>query len=63
MKIEYRPVIRVNKALWTIVDPINFIVERFGRQARLIFKTNSTGRMVTTNIVNGRIRSVPFTTR
>lgn len=63
MRVKCRSIIKVNNVIWNIIDSINMIIERCGIQARLIFKTRNSGKMVGTNVVNGRIRSVPFTTR
>lgn len=60
MQIEQYSVIKVNKVVWNLIDPVNNIVERLGIKARLIFKTKNLGRMVHTNKVNGRIMSSPF---
>jgi hypothetical protein len=53
-------VIKVNNVVWSIVDAQQFIIKRFGLSARLIFKTATTGIMLTRNVQNGRIRREKF---
>ena len=60
MQVEQYSLIKVNKVVWHLTDPINNLVERFGIKARLIFKTKNSGKMVLTNKLNGRIMSTPF---
>jgi len=60
MKVEHS-VIKVNNVVWNVLDPVNFVVERLGIKARLIFKGKNKGRLIQTNKQNGRIMSVKFT--
>lgn len=53
---ETEHVIVINNVQWKIVDPVNFIVERFGRQARVIWK-KGVPKLFLRNIVNGRFLS------
>jgi len=49
-------VILINKVQWKIVNAATFVVERYGRQARVIWK-NGVPKLFMRNIVNGQFRS------
>ena len=49
-------VIVINKVQWNIVNAVTMVVERNGRQARVIFK-NGKAKLFMRNILNGQFRS------
>lgn len=53
-------VIKVNNVVWNVLDPVNWIVSRFGMSGRLVWKSKDHGVLLTRNVQNGRIRSEKF---
>ena len=61
MSRDRENVIIINKVKWNVLDRVNFVVERLGQRARLIWKTPTSGKMLIRDVQNGRFRSEKFT--
>lgn len=53
-------VIKVNGVVWNVLNPVTYIVERFGLTGRLVWKGKNHGVLLTRHALNGRIRSEKF---